>query len=217
MRDLNLAVEIIRATIAAVTVPVTLKMRLGWDRSTLNAPELARRAEAEGVALLTVHGRTRDQFYKGEADWRAIAAVKQAVSVPVVVNGDCRSSADAAAMLAASGADAVMIGRAALGRPWFVGQIACFLATGKLGPLPSAEQRRAAALNHYRTLLSLFGREQGLRHARKHLAAYAEWAAHDGSPDAAALRFPLVTSNNPLEVECLLSRTFDHETVLEAA
>ncbi len=218
MRDLTLATDIIRATIAAVSVPVTLKMRLGWDRSALNAPELARRAEAEGVALLTVHGRTRNQFYKGEADWRAIAEVKKAVSlIPVVANGDCRSTEDAAAMLAASGTDAVMIGRAALGRPWFVGQIASFLATGKLGPLPSAEERRAAALSHYRTLLSLFGREQGLRHARKHLAAYAEWAAQDGSPVAAALRLSLVTSNNPAEVERLLSRTFDQESVLEAA
>jgi tRNA-dihydrouridine synthase B len=217
MRDLELATALIRATIAAVSVPVTLKMRLGWDRGSLNAPELARRAEAEGIALLTVHGRTRDQFYKGEADWRAIAGVKHAVSIPVVANGDCMTPADAAAMLAASCADAVMIGRGAVGRPWFVGQIASFLATGKLGPLPGAEARRRAALNHYRTLLSLFGREQGLRHARKHLAAYAEWAARDGSPAAAALRLPLVTSENPTQVECLLSRSFDSESVLEAA
>jgi nifR3 family TIM-barrel protein len=217
MRDLELATAIIRATIAAVSVPVTLKMRLGWDRASLNAPELARRAEAEGIALLTVHGRTRDQFYKGEADWPAIAGVKQVVSVPVVANGDCTEPADAAAMLAASGADAVMIGRGAVGRPWFVGQIARFLATGKLGPLPGFDARRRAALSHYRTLLSLFGREQGLRHARKHLAAYAEWAARDGSPAAAALRLPLVTSESPIEVERMLSRIFACEPVLEAA
>jgi tRNA-dihydrouridine synthase B len=217
MRDLDLAIEIIHATVAAVSVPVTLKVRLGWDRASLNAPELARRAEAEGIAFLTVHGRTRDQFYKGEANWREIRRVKEAVSIPVVANGDCALPTDAAAMLAASGADAVMIGRGAIGRPWFVGQIARFLATGKLGPLPSFAERRQAATAHYRTLLSLFGREQGLRHARKHLAAYAEWAARDGSPSAAALRLPLVTSENPAEVECLLSHIFDYGPVLEAA
>jgi tRNA-dihydrouridine synthase len=120
-------------------------------------------------------------------------------------------------MLAAAGADAVMIGRGAVGRPWMVGQIAQFFATGKLGPAPSFELRRRAALTHYRTLLSLFGIEQGLRHARKHLAAYAEWAGRDGSRSAASLRLPLVTSENPLEVERLLSGIFDHESVLKAA
>jgi tRNA-dihydrouridine synthase B len=217
MRDLELATEIIRATVAAVRIPVSLKMRLGWDRSSLNAPDLARRAQAEGVALLAIHGRTRDQFYKGEADWHAIRSVKDVVGIPVVANGDCASPEDAATMVSASGADAVMIGRGAIGRPWLVGQIAHFLATGKLGPLPSFDQRRRAALTHYRTLLSLFGREKGLRHARKHLAAYAEWAARDGSPSAAALRTRLVNSENPAEVERLLSRAFEYEPVLEAA
>src|SRR3954451_1404800 len=217
MRDIELATEIIRAAVAAVSVPVTLKMRLGWDRACLNAPELARRAEAEGIALVTVHGRTREQFYKGEADWRAIREVKQVVAIPVVANGDCTAPADAAAMLAASGADAMMIGRGAVGRPWFVGQIAHFLATGKLGTAPSFRARRDAALTHYRTLLSLFGREQGLRHARKHLAAYAECAARDGSPPAATLRLPLVTNENPAEVERLLSGIFEYEPLLEAA
>jgi nifR3 family TIM-barrel protein len=217
MRDIDLATDIIRAAIAAVSVPVTLKMRLGWDHSCLNAPELARRAEAEGIALLTIHGRTRAQFYKAEPDWHAIRLVKQAVTIPVVANGDCTTPTDAVAMLVASGADAVMIGRGALGRPWFVGQIARLLATGKLGALPSLDRRRAAALTHYRTLLSLFGREQGLRHARKHLAAYAEWAARDGSPSAAALRLLLVTSENPAEVQRSLSGMFEYEPVLEAA
>jgi nifR3 family TIM-barrel protein len=217
MRDIELATEVIRSAVAAVSVPVSLKMRLGWDHACLNAPELARRAEAEGIALLTVHGRTRAQFYKGEADWRAIRLVKEVVTIPVVANGDCTTPTDAVAMLVASGADAVMIGRGAVGRPWFVGQIAHFLVTGKLGALPSFGARCDAALAHYRMLLLLFGREQGLRHARKHLAAYAEWAARDGSPSAAALRLPLVTSENPAEVESLLSGIFEYEPVLEAA
>ncbi len=204
MRDLDLAIALIRAVLAAVKVPVSLKMRLGWDGAGLNAPELARRAEAEGIAMLTVHGRTRCQFFAGKADWAAIRKVREATVLPLVANGDCTSDADASMMLAASGADAVMIGRAAVGRPWLVGEVARHLAKTP-APAPNAAERCAAALEHYRTLLSLFGKEQGLRHARKHLSAYAMQSRR---ADTAALRTRLVTSESPAEVESILSNLF---------
>jgi nifR3 family TIM-barrel protein len=211
MRDLDQAVRLIRATVASTKLPVSLKMRLGWDESSLNAPELARRAETEGIAMVTVHGRTRCQFFQGHADWAAIKRVKDAVQIPVIANGDCNSPEDAAAMLAASGADAVMIGRAALGRPWFVGQIAHYLATGRYVE-PSADSRKQAALEHYETLLELFGPVQGLRHARKHLGAYAERAAAPRT-----LRQQLVTSEDAKAVKAMLSHIFDHVPASVAA
>jgi len=214
MRDLGLAVSLIRATIAAVRIPVTLKMRLGWDGQSLNAPELGRLAEAEGIAMLTVHGRTRCQFYAARADWPAIGKVKQAVSIPVVANGDCASLANAAAILAQSGADAVMIGRSAIGRPWFVGDAAYYLAHGRARAEPPPAERKSAALEHYETLLEMFGAGQGLRHARKHLAAYAEWA---GVLDGAALRQRLVRLECPRAVRSTLCQLFDSPSLAEAA
>ncbi|TAL79318.1 MAG: tRNA dihydrouridine synthase DusB [Beijerinckiaceae bacterium] len=208
MRDLDLAIELVRAVIAAVKVPVSLKMRLGWDAETLNAPELARRAEVEGVAMITVHGRTRCQFYNGKADWPGIRRVREAVTVPLVANGDCLGADDAQAMIAASGADAVMIGRAAIGRPWLIGQIADDLAGRAIAPDPSPSQRIAAAHEHYRSLLSLFGVAKGLRHARKHLSGYVQGAC---GPDTAALRKRLVTSEEPAEVEALLALMLSRE------
>lgn len=223
MRDLDHAVTLIEATVAAVKVPVTLKMRLGWDDATRNAPELARRAEAAGVQLVTVHGRTRQQFYKGQADWTAVAPVRGATRLPLVVNGDITCTADAQEALAASGADAVMVGRAAMGQPWLVGQVARALA-GRDAPAPSATERVEAAIEHYETLLSAYGVDVGVRHARKHLAAYARDAAalRAGSQPAghafAALHTRLVTSEQPGEVIALLGELYrDADTTADAS
>jgi tRNA-dihydrouridine synthase B len=219
MRDLALAQTLIEATVKAVKVPVTLKMRLGWDASNLNAPQLSRRAEEAGIRLLTVHGRTRSMFYAGRADWAAIREVKAAVTTPVVANCDCGSVEDARAMLAQSGADAVMIGRAAVGRPWLVGAIARALATGASPVEPPAAVRRDAALEHLQTLVDAMGPHRGLRHARKHLAAYADHAAA-GRPASLARerdRLRLVTSESVLEAHRLLAAFFDDSERKEAA
>jgi nifR3 family TIM-barrel protein len=203
MRDLDHACRLIEATVQAATVPVTVKMRLGWDHRTINAPELARRAEALGVQAVTVHGRTRQQFYKGEADWSAIAPVVQAVDIPVIANGDIGSVDDAQHCLAASGAAAVMVGRSAVGRPWLVGQIGAALQ-GRHIPDPSPEEMTGIAVEHYGGLLSLYGEKVGIRHARKHLAAYVDAAVASGFHIAPNARSALVTSEEPKTVINLL-------------
>jgi nifR3 family TIM-barrel protein len=215
MRNLDHALTLIDATVGAVSVPVTLKMRLGWDDASLNAPELARRAEAEGVQLVTVHGRTRMQFYKGRADWAAIRAVRAAIAIPLIANGDCETAQDARAMLAASGADGVMIGRAALGRPWLIGDIARAL-DALPGRTPDCAERAGAAVEHLDTLIDLMGGLAGLRHARKHLAAYADHATRGGTSRAAD-RLRLVTTDNPAEARSLLASFFDADMTAAVA
>ncbi len=204
MRDETAAARLLEATVRAVDVPVTLKMRMGWDHANLNAPGLARIAAAAGIRMVTVHGRTRQQFYTGRADWDFIAQVKEAVALPVIANGDIVAEEDAAEALRRSGADGVMIGRGCYGRPWFPRQVAHYLRTGQHLPEPPLARQKAMMLAHYEAILIQFGRDAGMRLARKHLAWYSR-----GLPGSAAFRATVTRLPEVAAVIALIHAFYD--------
>lgn len=206
MRDPELALRLIEATVAATALPVTLKMRLGWDHASLNAPELASRAENAGVRMITVHGRTRNQFYTGAADWDAIAAVTDAVAVPVLANGDIGSAADARRALSRSGAAGVMVGRAAQGKPWLPGALERALEDGGEAAAPSRALLLASLLALYEDTLEFYGRSLGLRVARKHIAWTIDAVF---GPDAREHRKAICTLVDPAQVRARLRDLFE--------
>ena len=203
MKDPKLATKILEHTVRAVNIPVTLKMRMGWDESSLNAPELARIAEDIGIKMLTIHGRTRCQMYRGNANWEFIRKVKNAVDIPVIANGDIKSVINAKQALEESGADGIMIGRGCYGKPWFVNQVAHFLVTGKTLNEPSMIEKKTIISEHFDEMIEYYGKEVGVRLARKHLGWYSS-----GIDNSAEFRMNINRTTDVNEVNKLLNNFF---------